>query len=221
MTAVVDAVFCALGILTGYIGVLCRLNHVGRGEWTAEELKPTGKRLLYLIVVVASCGALVAILNVRYALALLSRLRLLALVLVLLPCAAVDIRQHQIPNRFLLAGLVARLALLALELVTRHEAAVAMMKNCLMAAGIMGGFFLLMAFLFKNSVGMGDIKLLMLIGLYLGMQGAFDAVFFSLLVLFMESVFFLLTKRKGRKDEIAFCPCVALGTFISISLTGM
>lgn len=221
MTAVADIAFCAVGIALGYAGVCRYLDGVAWKELSPERLRPKGRRLWYLSAAILSCVLIAALLMRYYGLSLLARLKLLGLVLVLFPCAAVDYRRQTIPNRFLAAGLAVRCALFTGEFLTERRGAVLFtLKSDLLAAGVMGAFFLLMLLIFKNSVGMGDIKLLMLMGLYQGLQGVLSSVFLSLLVLFAISVFLLLTKRKNRKDSIPFCPSVLVGTCISIALTG-
>ena len=57
-------------------------------------------------------------------------------------------------------------------------------------------------------------------GLYQGIWGATNAVFFSLLVSFFLSVVLLILKRVTKKDVISFAPSILLGTVISILLSG-
>ena len=74
---------------------------------------------------------------------------------------------------------------------------------------------------FKNSIGMGDIKLFAVMGLYQGLWGVINSVFFSLAASFVISIAFLITKKKGRKDSIAFAPSIFVGTVVAICLAGM
>lgn len=52
------------------------------------------------------------------------------------------------------------------------------LKDGVIGAAVIGLFFLLISLIFKNSMGMGDIKLFALMGLYQGLWGAFNSVFF-------------------------------------------
>ena len=58
-------------------------------------------------------------------------------------------------------------------------------------------------------------------GLMLGLDGIWGAVFASLVLSFLLAVFLLVTKKKSRKDVIPFAPAIVLGTFVSVFLTGM
>ena len=86
---------------------------------------------------------------------------------------------------------------------------------------IIGGFFLIILLIFKNSIGMGDVKLFALMGLYQGLLGVFNSVFFSLIVSFFISIILLMLKRKNRKDVIPFGPSIYIGTVVGIFLTGL
>lgn len=68
---------------------------------------------------------------------------------------------------------------------------------------------------------MGDIKLFALMGLYQGLFGVFNSVFFSLIVSFFISIILLILKRKNRKDVIPFGPSIYAGTVVGIFLTGL
>ena len=95
------------------------------------------------------------------------------------------------------------------------------LKDNLVGAAVIGIFFFLLFLVFKNSIGMGDIKLFAVMGLYQGLWGAVNSVFFSLVVSFVLSVGLLITRKKGRKDTIPFGPSILIGTAIAIGLAGM
>ena len=79
----------------------------------------------------------------------------------------------------------------------------------------------LCALIVKNSIGGGDMKLFVVMGLLLGLQGTWGAIFLSLIVSFIVAVALLITRKKSRKDAIPFGPALAAGTYLSIFLTGM
>lgn len=65
------------------------------------------------------------------------------------------------------------------------------------------------------------MKLFAVMGLYQGLWGAVNSVFFSLLASFVVSVALLISKKKGRKDTISFGPSILIGTIAAIGLAGM
>lgn len=134
----------------------------------------------------------------------------LVLVAVLVPVALIDLEHRIIPNAILLPAAVVGLAILAL---THPERLV----EHLIAAVAAGGFLLLAALAYPRGMGMGDVKLAGLLGLYLGLSVAP-----AMLVAFLSGTVFgvAVMARKGvqagRKTKVPFGPFLALG-----GLTGL
>jgi len=76
-------------------------------------------------------------------------------------------------------------------------------------------------FVVKNGFGMGDIKLMFIMILYLGFAGSFSAIFMSLVLSMIASIYLLIKKEKNKKDTIPFAPFVLIGTYLSVFLMGM
>ena len=85
----------------------------------------------------------------------------IALVLTLVPITFIDLDHRIIPNRIVGPSAVVALVILAL---TDVDA----LPDHLIAAVAAGGFFLLAALAYPRGMGMGDVKLAALLGLYLG-----------------------------------------------------
>jgi leader peptidase (prepilin peptidase)/N-methyltransferase len=131
------------------------------------------------------------------------------LVLVLVPCAVIDLERRIIPNRITYpAALIAVVVGLALD--AGHE------PQRLMWAGIAGGFLLLTALINPAGMGMGDVKLLAVMGLFLGRP-----VVVALVVGLLGPVFagVILARRHGvraaRKSTLPFGPYLAVGGLIA------
>jgi len=217
----VDIALSFVLLVVGYISVCCYLSGDKLSEFKLISLKLTKNRLLYLLVGVVTVAALVICLNATYAIELITRLNLITLVLIILPASAVDLKLQKIPNVFLLAGLAIRLVFFAMLYIQNVGNAWIVTKDSLIGALVIGLFFLLLLVVFKNSIGMGDIKLFALMGLYQGLWGVINSVFFSLTVSFFISVALLITKKRGRKDTISFGPSIYLGTIIAMCMAGM
>lgn len=217
----IDIIFCAVSIFAGYVGACCYLTNTNVLHVRPRTIKLTPKRIAYLIIGVASIATLAFFLNVPHALPLPSRINLLSLALLILPVSAIDSKLQKIPNIFLLVGLIVRLLYLAIYFIQDVSAAWNVTKDSLLGCVIIGLFFIVLLFVFKNSVGMGDIKLFALMGLYQGLWGVINSVFFSLTVSFFLSIALLITKKKGRKDTISFGPSIYLGTIIAICMAGI
>ena len=72
----------------------------------------------------------------------------------------------------------------------------------------------------KNGLGMGDVKLLILIGLLEGMDGAISSLFISMLIIFTVSIVLIIAKKKSKTDMLPFAPYILIGTIISICTSG-
>lgn len=221
MTMIVDIVLVLVLITIGYISVCYYLNNVRWNTVNLAVLKLTRNKFLYLLFSLVSTATLIMLFHTVYNLSILERLKLLSLVLILLPVAAVDYRLQKIPNPFLLAALAIRLVVFVAEFMVSANVALGIAKDCALGAAVVGGFFLLMLVLFKNSIGMGDIKLFAVMGLYQGLWGSINSVFFSLMASFLLSVGLLLTRKKSRKDVIPFGPAILIGSVVAIGLAGM
>lgn len=142
-------------------------------------------------------------------------------IVLLFAAAAIDFKKQIIPNQLILSGIGVRVVLLATEVIFERDTIV--LTLCSELLGTVGIFLVCMIFLLimKNSIGMGDIKLFMVMGLYLGLYSMMNAIMSSLILAFICTVGLLLTRRKGKKDSVPFAPAVLAGTYLSVFLTGI
>jgi leader peptidase (prepilin peptidase)/N-methyltransferase len=133
----------------------------------------------------------------------------LLLVTALVPITLIDLEHRKIPNLITgpaaIAGVVAILALDSSFIV---EAAVA-------ALGA-GGFFFLAAVAKPGGMGMGDVKLAALLGLYLGRAVA-PAIFIALIsgVVIGAAIIARKGVTAGRRTAVPFGPFLALGGLVA------
>lgn len=135
----------------------------------------------------------------------------LALVAILLVAAFIDLQDHIIPNDLVLVGLAVWLPAM---LLFPYEG-----KSWLSALG--GGaaafaFFYLLAVLVPDGMGMGDVKLALVMGLFLGAGWVAMALILAFLLGGLASAVLLATRRVGRKGHIPFGPFLAAGGLITI-----
>lgn len=221
MSVTVDILLSLILGFIGYVAVCYYFNGIRWNSGNTAALKLTKNKILYLTVALATAVVMIAMLTYYYKLALLTRIRLVSLVFIILPCAAVDFRLQKIPNEFILSALVIRCIIYTVELLVSPENTWLAFKSQIIGAVVIAGFFMVLLLAFKNSIGMGDIKLFAVMGLYQGLWGVINSVFFSLVASFVISIAFLITKKKGRKDSIAFAPSIFVGTVVAICLAGM
>lgn len=221
MKIATDILLSLLLIGGGYVFVChyLRKEKAKLRQWHVLELST--KRICYLLSAVCVAAVLVILFEMIYELHWISQWKLLRLVLLLFPIAVIDFRLQKIPNQLLLFMVAVRCLIYIIEYCVLGRAAFVILKDNVIGALAVGIFFLLLLLIFKNSIGMGDIKLFVAMGLYQGLWGVINSVFFSLAVSFVISVTLLITRKKGRKDTISFGPSILVGTVIAIALAGM
>jgi leader peptidase (prepilin peptidase) / N-methyltransferase len=133
-----------------------------------------------------------------------------ALVLVLVPAAAIDLEYRIIPNRLTAAGALAALAL-GTALDSSGE------PQRLLAGAAAGGFLLLAALAYPGGMGMGDVKLAGVMGLFLGVAVA-PAILVALLAGVLAGAAIVARKgaRAGRKTAVPFGPFLAFGGVVAV-----
>lgn len=221
MNILIDSLLCVILLGLGYYGVCSYLSAQKLVKPDANLFKISRNRIIYLVAGFVTSVVLILILNFYYNRDLTQQLKLLSIMLIILPNAAVDFRIHKMPNVFMIAGLVLRLLLFAVEFFLKSSTFLNTVIDSLLGGVIIGVFFFLLLIIFKNSIGMGDVKLFALMGLFQGLWGAVNSIFFSLIVTFFLSIYLLITKKKKKKDTISFGPEIYLGTLIGICLAGM
>lgn len=175
-------------------------------------------------------GAVILVVNVLLSIVLMmvykdtpiiehvKRLGLLGLIEV---AAVTDKRYNIIPNELIKIGILFRIIMLVAEIVLFKKAVLSILVSD--AIGILAVVIIvLLCLLFmKGSVGMGDLKLMMLMAFCQGIDGFTASGMCSLLVAFFVAVYYLVTKKKERKDSMAFAPFLAIGSYLGIFLTGL
>ena len=194
-----------------------------------NEIKDDGKpvvskkaKLIYSTIFIAINIAIAIFFMIIYSSnSVLFSLKRFCVLSLLWPIGLIDFKTYRIPNVFILAGLLFRAVLIIPELIFEKP----FILGNLIAEGIAAIVMALAAFLcsicMKNSIGYGDIKLLIVMGLLLGTNGIWSAIFVSLIIAFFVALFLLITKKKGKKDVVPFAPSIMIGTYISVILTGM
>jgi leader peptidase (prepilin peptidase)/N-methyltransferase len=169
-----------------------RCRHCGEPISIRYPLVEATTAVLYALVVVAKDDALDIALG-------------LLLVTALVPITLIDLELRLIPNRITLPAAVA--AVLAAVILD-----VSFVPEQLIAGAAAGGFFLLAALAYPRGMGMGDVKLAGMLGLYLGRAVA-PGIFVGLIAGVVVGAVIIARKgaREGRKTAVPFGPFLALG----------
>ena len=134
----------------------------------------------------------------------------IVLVLLLVPITLIDLDHRIIPNKITYPGFVLGVALIAVldtDSLVEH----------LIASAAAGGFLFVAWFLYPRGMGLGDVKLAFVLGIYLGRAVA-PAMFTALIAgsLIGALIIARVGAEKGRKTAIPFGPYLALGGLVGL-----
>ena len=134
----------------------------------------------------------------------------LALVLLLVPVTLIDLEHRIIPNSLMAIGAVVAPALVLLT-------APGDILEHVIAAVSAGAFFAVFAYAYPRGMGMGDVKLAAVLGLFLG-RTVGPAVFIGLVSGTLVGALVIARKgvREGRKTAVPFGPFLALGGVVAL-----
>jgi leader peptidase (prepilin peptidase) / N-methyltransferase len=134
----------------------------------------------------------------------------LVLIAILVPVALIDLEHRIIPNKITLP---AALAALGIGLATRPSG----VPEQLIAAAAAGGFLLLFVLAYPRGMGMGDVKLAAVLGLFLGASVAV-ALFVGVLAGTIVGAAVMARRgvAAGRKTAVPFGPFLAFGAIVAL-----
>jgi leader peptidase (prepilin peptidase) / N-methyltransferase len=134
----------------------------------------------------------------------------LLLVAALVPIALIDLEHRIIPNKITVP---AAIGAICVGLATRPSG----VPEQLIAGAAAGGFLLVFALAYPPGMGMGDVKLAGVLGLYLGGAVAV-ALFVGVFAAMIVGVWIMATLgvKAGRKTAVPFGPFLALGGVVGL-----
>jgi leader peptidase (prepilin peptidase) / N-methyltransferase len=176
--------------------------------WPPDEARrlPPGIRTLLLAVAAAMAGGAVAWRSVFPPAATLVYLLLLGAMVVL---AATDLEQRRLPHLLLDPLILAAIAFVPFNPVVSPLSAIGG------AAGLVA-FLGLVGLLIRGGIALGDLYLVVPIGLLTGFPGAFLAVFAGALLSAIVSIGLIATRRAGLGSYIPFGPFLVAGFVIAL-----
>jgi leader peptidase (prepilin peptidase) / N-methyltransferase len=174
-----------------------RCRHCGEPISARYPLVELATALLYVGVVIGRDGTHDILLG-------------LLLVTILVPVTIIDFEHRLIPNKITLPAAVA-------ALVAGAVTDASWLPQQLIAGAAGGGFFFLAALAYPRGMGMGDVKLAGVLGLYLGRAVA-SAILIALVAGVLVGAVIIAAKgaKEGRKTAVPFGPFLALGGVIAL-----
>jgi leader peptidase (prepilin peptidase)/N-methyltransferase len=135
----------------------------------------------------------------------------IVLVFILVPVTLIDLDTTTIPNKITYPGFVVGVILVAVLLGTDE------LVESLIASAAAGGFLFVAWFLYPRGMGLGDVKLAFVMGIYLGKAVA-PAMFVAFIAgaLVGGVIIARMGVAQGRKAGIPFGPWLALGGVVGL-----
>jgi leader peptidase (prepilin peptidase)/N-methyltransferase len=124
---------------------------------------------------------------------------------ILVVISFIDIEHQIIPNKIIVLTFAIGFIFSFIDNISFMSALVGM---------ILGGGLLLILALVPGVLGGGDIKLMFVLGIFLGAKGVLYALFLAFVIASGVSILLLIFRIKKRRDYIPFGPFLALGSFI-------
>lgn len=145
-----------------------------------------------------------------------SQARIIAVLVLLVPIAVVDLRDRIIPDALLLVALVVRAAAVAADVANGVPHVWSTLRADALFGLVVSVVFLLIGRFARGSLGIGDVKLIAVLSIVLGSRLALDVLSWSFGTAFLWAVLLVLTRRAGRKDSFALAPLIFVGAFASL-----
>ena len=174
--------------------------------------------VIYIAGILVSAGFLFRIYGVEDVMLL----KYLTLLMIVSVCAWTDLKDYLILNRILLVGFVLRMVFITVEFLAYEVADFkAIILTGILLSIILGIAAGLCKVVAAGGVGYGDIKLLMLMGLFLKTDIAMNVLIFAFIIMFVTVIVLLATKKISRKSSVPFAPFVYLGMIVTALASGI
>jgi leader peptidase (prepilin peptidase) / N-methyltransferase len=133
----------------------------------------------------------------------------------------IDLQHRLLPNRVVVPALGIAVGLLLLAAAAEQDWAALLRAG--LGAVVLFAVFLVLALIAPSGLGMGDVKLAALLGLYLGWVGWHAVVIGAaggFVVQALVALSLLATRRIGLRGELPFGPAMLLGAAVAIGWSG-
>ncbi len=128
----------------------------------------------------------------------------------------IDFKKQIIPNMLILAGLIFWAVYEAVSILVFKEPVKETLIASLLGGGVCGLGLLLISLLLRSALGMGDVKLMFVLGLLYGLVNVYSILLFSIIVMAAVAVILLLMKKVNRKSRLPMAPFVIIGFLIGV-----
>lgn len=132
----------------------------------------------------------------------------------------IDLKEQIIPNEMIGCGLLVWVQVVVMDVFVAGTSWIAALVYSLSGGFVIGGILFVIAILMKSALGMGDVKMFLVVGLLYGLSDTYMVLLMSLLLMAIVSVTLLALKKVTAKTTVPMAPFVVAGFIISL-LAGM
>ncbi len=199
---------------------IIRFDHNDSGDRLFSVADMIKKRRVCTLILFILLGVVCAYLFRKYEYTLSKMIRYEFLIYSVLIVAYIDRLWKTIPNRILIVMGVIRIVILLAEILLYRDNWIDILSFTF--GGLIIGFtlFIIIYYISRKGIGMGDVKLLSIEGAYVGAAVLYAVVIVTLLCTVLYSVIQLVRKKINMKDQIPFGPFIASGT-LTVLLLGL
>lgn len=129
-----------------------------------------------------------------------------------------DLKFYIIPNKIIIGMLIARLVVFIPDYFTYNEDFLRVVFYCFISMVICFIVLMVISFLSRSGIGMGDVKLFTALGFTLRLYFTFNIMLYSLVSCALFSIVLVLFSKKKAKDKIPFAPFIYIGFVITVVL---
>lgn len=127
-----------------------------------------------------------------------------------------DLTEKRVPNRLLGYMLAARVLVAVPQLFSQTEAALAILLDGILGALLGGGIFFLAYVVSRKGLGGGDVKLMTISGMYLGVAGVLPTILYGSILAALAGGVLILGKRIKAQDSIPLVPFLYAGMLLAV-----
>lgn len=133
---------------------------------------------------------------------------------------AIDYKEKIIPNQLIVVGLIIGIVTILLKIFVLHiptkDAILLAVVGALFFGVVMG----IVSLLVKTALGMGDVKLLFVLGFVYGLSDAYLILLLSIILMAFFSIVLLILKKADKNTAIPMAPFIVIG-FVASVMAGM
>lgn len=208
---VIFSVISALGINAAGI-LITKKRFKDKVEYSEK------KRNAFIVISTALsvlCGVLLSLCAADDEWTVFSILRVVSVICWTYFAAVIDYKIKIIPNELVVGMLIELLVIFIPEALFDIQGFKSTIVMSLLGGLTMGGIFLLGRGISKGGMGMGDVKMITVCGLYLGLDSVIGMVFWALLFSIITGIVLMIAKKAKLKTKLAMGPFFFAGAVVS------